>query len=65
MKVLSLVLHFYTNMVASGPEYASKLLHETSIQHIFQYILQNDIASGEEEIMRNSIKMVQLLTASY
>ena len=43
MKVLTLALHFYTNMVASGTDYAMKLLRETSILHIFQFILANNI----------------------
>ena len=42
MKVLTMVLDFYTNMIVSGTEYTEKMLRETSIVHLLQFILQQE-----------------------
>ena len=64
MKVLTLVIHFYTNLVASGAPYAQKILRETSILHIFQYILTNNIGQDIEDLLINCARMVNLLISS-
>ena len=44
MKVLSLALHFYTNIAASGHGFTLKILRETRTPNLLQFILKNNIA---------------------
>ena len=65
MKVLTLVLHFYTNLAASSAAFTFKMLRETSIVHIFQYILQNNIVVGNDEIMMTIMRFTELIATNY
>ena len=47
MKVLMFVLDFYLNMIASGNEYMDKMLRETSIVHLLQFILEQEFTQKE------------------
>ena len=39
MKVLSMVLHFFANTMATGPAYASKVVQETSLLHMLTHLI--------------------------
>ena len=41
MKSLTLVLHFYANLVVTGPEFAQKVLRETNLLCLFEYMVQD------------------------
>ena len=61
MKVLSLVLHLYANIAASGHEYLSKLISETSVQAILGNILSSNLAAASEDLMSTCVRMVELI----
>ena len=43
MKILVLVLQFYSNMVATGAEYANKILQETSLLFFLQHLIETKL----------------------
>ena len=47
MKVLTMVLDFYTNIIVSGNEYTEKMLRETSIVHLLQFVLEQEFTKKE------------------
>ncbi len=55
MKVLHLVAHLYANLVVTAPEFAHKVLKETSILHMFHCILSNDLLNTSEPSLVHSV----------
>ena len=55
MKVLHMVAHLYANLVVTAPEFANKVLRETSMLHMLHYILSNDQINGSEPSFVNSV----------
>ena len=62
MNVLSLVLHFYTNISASGHQYLTKIMDETSVKAILEYILKCNLATKSEDLMQTCVRMVELIS---
>lgn len=62
MKVVSLALGFFNNIVASGHQFVEKILSETCIMHLFQFMLANNIAHLEEDIMFQSVSILWFVT---
>ena len=62
MKVLSLVLHLYANIAASGHEYLSKIMSETSVQTILEYVLRSNFVAKSEDLMSTCVRMVELMS---
>ena len=47
MKVLTMVLDFYQNIIASGSEYVEKMLRESSIVYLLQFVLEQEFTQKE------------------
>lgn len=62
LKVLTLALHFYQNIGASGPEYLQKLLSESSMLQIVEFFTSNGGSSGllNEEMMLLCARIIAL-----
>ena len=41
MKVFTMILQLYANLIATGPEYADKVMRETSLLNLFFVIIDN------------------------
>ena len=46
MKVVFMALHFYANFAASGPEYAHKLLRDTSVVHLCHHFVESKLITS-------------------
>ncbi len=55
MKVLHMVAHLYMNLIVTAPEFANKVLKETSMLYMLHYILSNDLLNQAEPSFVNSV----------
>ena len=61
LPIIFFFLHLYANIAASGHEYLSKVISETSVQAILGNIISSNLAATSEDLMSTCVRMVELI----
>ena len=62
MKLLTLTLAFYANIMPNGQEFQRKLMRESNFIALLQYILSNNlIIEDQEEINSSLARLIEII----